>query len=169
MPDDNPSVPTGTDDELLAWLGRVAAEADPVPEPVRLAARAAIACRDLDGELAVLLADSTADPDRDADGAFEPVRGALDGQATRSRMVSFEGGGVRVDLELSRYGERLDLVGQLIGAAGGGTLEYLDGEPHALDPDDLGRFLISGVAPGILRVRCVSTAGVPVSTSWIAT
>lgn len=47
------------DDALVADLRRVLSASDPVPEPVKLAARVAIEWRTLDAELAALVHDST--------------------------------------------------------------------------------------------------------------
>ncbi|MEN3309817.1 MAG: hypothetical protein V7603_6019 [Micromonosporaceae bacterium] len=157
-----------TDDELVDRLSRIAAEADPVPQTVRLAARAAFSTRDLDGELAALVGDSAMDAESGL--AFEPVRGGSGGPVAASRMLSFAGGGVQVDLEISRYGARVDVIGQFAGAEPGGcALEYVGREPRTLDLDDLGRFLVSGADPGTVRLRCTSAAGTPVVTSWITT
>jgi hypothetical protein len=155
-------MPDETDDQLVDRLSRIATEIDPLPETVRLAARAAFATRDLDRELAALVGDSAAEAG--AGLAFEPVRGT----AAAGRMLSFAGGGVRVDLEISRYGGRVDLIGQLAGAAPDACeLEYASGPPRPLDVDDLGRFLVTDTYPGTVRIRCRSTGGALVVTSWV--
>ena len=147
------------DDELVAGLRRLAAEVDPVPDEVRAAAHAAITTRNLDRELAVLVADSAADVDiGHPDSAFEQVRTGTAGSQSR-RLLSFAGGGAQVDLELSDHGDRLDLVGQFSGASTQGcVLEYASGGPLVLDVDDLGRFLVSGVRHGPVRARFRSAA-----------
>jgi hypothetical protein len=147
------------DDELLARLGGVVAEIDPVPAEVRRAARAAFGTRDLDGELAALVADSAHD-------GFEAVRA---GDLFGPRLLSFACDGVQVDLEVSRAGDQVDLTGQVTGAAGHGCrLEYPRGATVELDLDSIGRFLVSGVPGGPIRLRCYSAGGVPVLTSWVA-
>jgi hypothetical protein len=148
-----------TDDELQARLARVVAEIDAVPEEVRQAARAAFGTRDLDGELAVLVADSAHD-------GFEAVRA---GDVLGPRLLSFACGEVQVDLEVSRTGDQLDLTGQVTGAAEHGCrLEYPRGATLELDLDSIGRFLVSGIPAGPIRLRCYSAAGAPVLTSWVA-
>lgn len=152
------------DDRDIAHLRQLANEADPVPETVYEAAKAAFTTRDLDGELAALVADSAA---TEATLAFEAVRTGPT-QPAETRLVSFRGGGVQVELEISEQADRLCVTGQISGAlAQGSVLERADARVHDLDVDDLGRFLISGVAPGAARVRCRSSAGIRVLTSWV--
>jgi hypothetical protein len=158
------------DSALIAWLRRVAAEADPVPGGVYLAAAAAIDSRDLDAELADLLGDSAMDADsRDAgELAFEVVRRGPGTSAASTRMLAFAGGAVRIDMEITEHGGGVDLVGQFTGTTGEGcVLEYSDGHRLVLELDDLGRFLLSGVDRGTLRVRCLSARGIRMVTSWV--
>lgn len=146
------------DEALLVQLRRIVAEADPPPEAVRAAALAALTTRNLDGELAQLVGDSAV-----AD-AFEPVRAGPAG----SRLLSFVGGGVQVDLEISPHGGQVALMGQLTGAADTGcTLERV-GSAEVVRVDTLGRFLAGPVDRGPIRLRCRSTAGEPVLTAWVA-
>ncbi len=166
--------------ELVAELRRIATEIDSVPDDVLAAARAAITTRNLDGELAVLVADSTADSAADSGAdddpgsesaplplAFEPVRTET-AEMQSSRMLSFASSGVQVDLEVSRNGDRLDLIGQLTGASTEGcVLELATGEPYPIDVDNLGRFVVTGVRRGPLRLRCRSVAGDQVITAWV--
>jgi hypothetical protein len=160
------------DIELVAELRRVATEIDSVPDQVLAAARAAIITRDLDGELAVLVADSAADDGSESDVtslplAFEPVRTET-AEYQGSRMLSFASSGVQVDLEVSERGDRLDLIGQLTGASAEGcVLELATGEQYPIDVDGLGRFLVSGVQRGPIRARCRSVAGGQVITAWV--
>jgi hypothetical protein len=164
------------DDELVDVLRRLAAEADPVPEDVGAAARAAIKTRDLDRELALLIADS-AEPreahvgsaaetaDLEGQRAYEPVRA---GGGESRRLLTFAGGDVQVDLEVSDHGDRLDLIGQFTGASTEGcALEYAGGSQRALEVDGLGRFLATGVERGPVRARFRSAAGAPMTTAWV--
>jgi hypothetical protein len=150
--------------EDLDNLRRIVGEVDPVPVEVFAAARAAITTRELDGELAALVADSAAvEPELH----FDPVRRASM-EAADTRLLSFDGGGVRVELEVSRQGDQFTVVGQLTGASHHGcVLEQADGRVHDLDLDNLERFLITGVASGPARLRCRSASGSRVSTHWV--
>jgi hypothetical protein len=107
----------------------------------------------------VLVADSALDD-------FESVRA---GDVPGGRLLSFAGAGIQVDLEVSGTREQVDLIGQVTGdAVHGAVLEYPHGRSVALDLDSIGRFLVSGLPGGPVRLRCNSAGGVPVSTSWVA-
>jgi hypothetical protein len=163
--DHGPSYRELSDDELVGALRRVAAEADPVPDDVVAAARAALGTRDLDAELAVLIADS-ASASGTAEPAFEPVRTGADA-VPDSRLLTFRGGGIELDVEVSGQGPVVDLVGQLTGgSAGECVLEHAGGR-YPLDPDPLGRFLVTGVRRGPARVRCRAAGGALVLTAWV--
>jgi len=152
-------------DRLEDDLRRIVAEIDPVPEDVRAAARAAFTTRNLDHELAVLLADSAA-ADGDADPVFEPVR--TDPSAQRRRLLTFGRGDVQVDVEVSVQGNLADIVGQFSGVATHGcVLEYADGQQRPIDLDPLGRFLVAGVPRGTVRARFRSAGGAPMTTAWV--
>ena len=153
------------DDALLARLRTIAAETDAVPDAVIAAARAAIETRNLDNELAALIADSAATT---PDQTFEAVRGGLPGSVAE-RLLSFEGGGVQVELEVARRGDGLTLIGQVIGVVPGEcVLERGTGRDQTVDLDELGRFLAEGVPAGPARLRCRSSTGRTVVTAWVS-
>jgi hypothetical protein len=161
--------------ELLAALGR----AEPAPAAVLEAGRAALAVRDLDAELALLVWDS------ELHAPAVTVRGAVTDQL---RAMTFEGDGdFTVELEAEATGPvTYTLLGQLqprppapgtgeapatSAAPAGGlglsvVLERAGGEPVPLDVDDLGRFLAQQVGAGRLRLRIRRTADRDVLTSW---
>jgi hypothetical protein len=152
------------DNADLDNLRRIVRDVDPVPDEVFAAARAAIITRELDAELAALVADSAAMED---ELRFDPVRTAST-EAADTRLLSFDGGGVRIELEVSGQADQLMVVGQVIGAADRGcVLEQADGRVHEVELDSLGRFLITGVTPGPARLRCRSASGGRVSTHWV--
>ena len=147
------------DDALLAWLKRVAAEADPMPGDITAAAHEAIGLYDLDGQLAELIADSA---------GSTPEYDAVRRTETADRLLSFEGGGVRVELEIVPDDAELTVIGQVLGASPEGCeLEYGDGRREPLPLDDLGRFLVDRRRSGPVRIRCRSVDGSPVITSWV--
>ena len=153
------------DDALIAELRRIAADADGTPSVVTAAAQAAIIARDLDGELAVLVGDSLA---ADApDLAYEAVRG--DGDAGQGDwMLSFTGRGVHVDIEVGDDCGAVRLVGQVAGAEITECyLEFADGERRRLDVDVIGRFIVAGARHGPVRLKCRSTDGTQVTTTWV--
>jgi len=152
------------DNADLDNLRRIVRDVDPVPDEVFAAARAAIITRELDAELAALVADSAAMED---ELRFDPVRTAST-EAADTRLLSFDGGGVQVELEVSGQADQLMVVGQVIGAADRGcVLEQADGRVHDVELDSLGRFLITGVTSGPARLRCRSASGGRVSTHWV--
>ena len=148
----------------LVNLRRIVRDIDPVPDEVFAAARAAIITRNLDAELAVLIADSAALED---ELRFDPVRTASI-EAADTRLLSFDGGGVRVELEVSGPADQLTVVGQLVGAADRGCiLEQSNGRLYDVELDSLGRFVLTGVTSGPARLQCRSAAGGRVRTPWI--
>jgi hypothetical protein len=156
-----PEADADADDEaLLDELRGALSASDPVPAAVREAARAAIIMGRLDGELALLVADS-AQP-----VGFDAVRADEDGPEAH-RFLSFAGAGVQVDLEVTGRGPRADVVGQLTGAAGPDcVVESVDGA-RRLELDELGRFVAGAVPRGPVRLRCASGAGLSVVTAWV--
>ena len=152
------------DNADLDNLRRIVRDVDPVPDEVFTAARAAIITRELDAELAALVADSTAMED---ELRFDPVRTAST-ETADTRLLSFDGGGVRVELEVSGQADQLTVVGQLLGAADRDcVLEQADGHVLHVELDSLGRFLITGVTSGPARLRYRSESGGRVSTPWV--
>jgi hypothetical protein len=147
-------------EDLLDDLSRIARAVDPVPDAVLAAARDAFLSRDLDRELAVLIADS-----RTAGSAFEPVR--ADPEPQGRWLLSFEGGGIQVDMELAEDRGRLRLIGQISGDSGQDHFLESAGGRQRLEVDPIGRFLINDVAHGPMRLRCQSSCGLPVTTVWV--
>lgn len=149
------------DDALMAELRRIAAEVDPVPQSVIEAAHAAIATRHLDHELAELVADSA---DAESGLLFEAVRGP---GVAESRLLTFDGGGVQVDVDLAPAGGGLRLIGQFTGPVTECAVERGDGGALELAVDELGRFVADDVPPGPMRLRYRSEIGQMVRTAWL--
>lgn len=145
-----------TDDELLAELTRVRAVADPPPDHVVEAARAALSTRRWDEELAELVADSAVD-----DG-LALVR---DGDAPR--LVSFALGAVSVDLQIERDSDGLTVRGLVTGTGDQVAVEDRD-RAHPATLNAGGWFTVTGVRPGPVRVRWRASSGAAVRTAWIA-
>src|SRR5215472_18630087 len=91
------------DEELTEELRRLAARLDPVPPELLRGAAAAFAWRDIDAELAELVFDSLID---NSEAAL--VRGSPD-----QRLVSFAGGGLTIDVEVSGTGAARTVMGQI--------------------------------------------------------
>jgi hypothetical protein len=154
QPEEVPVSPA--DRALLAELGRISAQADPVPPHVLAAARAAYALRDLDAELAQLVEDSS-------------LAGVRSG-GTATRLLTFEAGDTELEVQVSYASGRATLLGQLVPAGEPGAQVRLatsaGGEGTAVEVDDLGGFRFDDLAPGLVRVR-VDRPGVGgVRTAW---
>jgi hypothetical protein len=144
-----------TDDELLAGLRAAASEADPVPEHVLAAARAAHVWAAVEGELLELRFDSLLDSGQ---------------TATRSggggRVLRFAAPGATAELHVAGTGA-VAVVGQLDPAAAGEVeLRHAGGAARA-PVDDLGRFTLDGIPPGPATLRWEAPDGRPVRTAWI--
>ena len=152
------------DEAILADLRRIAATVDGPPDCVLAAARATYLTRDLDGELALLVADSrTAD---DA-GPYAPVRADVDQDAQGHWMLSFEGGGVQVDMEVEERHGQVRLIGQFAGASGEEYILESGGRQRRIEVDTIGRFIVDDVEHGPIRLRCHAADGAPITTVWV--
>ena len=159
MDHDNHSPAHQRDDAIVTALRRIAGTVDGPPPDVLEAARAAFLTRDLDAEIAGLIADS-----RTA-AAFEAARGDEPGQG--QWLLSFEGGGIHIDLEIEDGERRVRLLGQLSGAPVDDCELDADGRSVRVEVDSLGRFIVPGLAPGPIRLRCRLTDGRRITTAWV--
>ncbi|MER5717821.1 hypothetical protein [Streptomyces sp. NPDC002132] len=151
MNDDH--VPSGADDDsgLEEELREAVAVLDPVPAELRRIAFEAFALRDLDARIAELTFDSLVDA--------VPVRGAVDAP----RMLTFDTGGLTVDVEVTAHG----LMGQLLPPQPA-AIEILEG-PRAgavLTADAMGRFTADAPPAGPFALR-LRTGGEVVVTEWL--
>lgn len=146
------------DDELIQRLRMLAAQADPVPELVTEAARAAFLMRRIDAELAELVLDSA------VDAGPVLVRGAEDDSV---RMLSFETPTLSIEVQVTEVDGLRSLLGQVSGAAGTLDVETVSGR-STVPIDALGRFSVSGVPTGTVRLHLVAEDGTPVTTSWVS-
>ncbi|MCX4766638.1 hypothetical protein OG562_37825 [Streptomyces sp. NBC_01275] len=132
-------------------LRLAAAILDPVPAELRQIAVEAYALHDLDARIAELTFDSLLDA--------IPVRGAED----PPRMLTFDTGGLTVDIEVSAQG----LMGQLLPPQSA-SIEILHGPRAgaALTADDMGRFACDAPPAGPFALR-LRTGGDVVVTEWL--
>lgn len=146
-------------ESLLRDLAAVLRQSDPVPRSVVADARAAL--RTLDDELTRL-----ARPDGDPSEPVEPVGGAAR-RGQEVRLVSFEIGGVGLELEIVRRGRAVRVVGQVAASAARSALvEHAAGSTE-LRLDESGRFLLDGLLAGLLRVRCLTVDGATAATTMV--
>jgi len=142
-----------SDDELLDALGALLRRADPTPEAVRLAATASLAWRDPDAALAVLVA--------------EHEQATVRGPAPR--LFTFEVGEMSIDLEVTSDARRVRLVGQLVPTGPAMvTVQHPDGTSQ-VPADELGRFVVTDVAGGLMRICCTPYGATRLCTEWFQT
>lgn len=151
--------PPDTDWPKLAHdLREVYDAIDPVPPGVLAVAYGALAWRNVDADLAALVADS-ADTD-------SPLAGVRDGGG--ARLVTFEADGVVIEVEVADTGEARRLIGQVIPAGTRGIVVETPENAVTVDVDQLGRFSATGVGRGPVRLTCqLPDRDRHVVTSWI--
>jgi hypothetical protein len=143
-------------DPLLTALRNVVANADPVPPSVVEAARAAYVWRTIDAELAELTADSAM--------ATSGVR-----SSSAPRLLTFEGAGVEVEVEVAETGSTRRLSAQLVPVGPAHVTVRWSGGTKETTADEFGRFAVEGVPAGSVSL-IVERVGVehPIVTSWIS-
>lgn len=146
--------PWGDDDAILAELRAALSEVPPVPAEFTATARASLTWRTVDAEL--LLAELAFDSSSQA---------AL---ATRSgddaaRMLIFDGGGYRVEAQVSADG----IAGQVTPVDGGMvSCQTAAGNFDEAAIDETGCFLLQCPSSGPVRLHVVA-ADHEIATSWI--
>jgi hypothetical protein len=154
---------TVVDDELEAELRRAADRFDPVPAHFRSFALDAFGLRTLEAELAELVYDSlVADDSGHVRGGEQP------------RLLTFETGELRIEVEVIGPDSRRRLVGQLLPPTPARIEIRGTGSTTTTDADDLGRFAadVPGPGPASLRIT-ISDSGtgagpVTVVTDWLS-
>ncbi len=143
------------DDALLAELRALAVEHDPVPPEAVAAARSALAWRTMDAELAELVADSSVDS-----GDLALVRGA-----DTPTLLTFESGGLTMEVEVEAQGGARRIMGQLLPATSGEVTVHHRAGTTTVPADERGRFRADGIAAGPVRLRCAAGT-LLVATDW---
>jgi hypothetical protein len=151
-------MPDEPDDQLTDELRRLASRLDPVPPELLDAAAGAFAWRDIDAELAELVFDSLFDTDE-----ATLVRGAPE-----RRLVSFTGGGLTIDVEVTSAGPQRTVMGQIVPPQRGVVDIRRRQETVSIEADELGRFRSGPLPPGPLSLRLRPAGGAPVVTDWLA-
>jgi hypothetical protein len=149
---------TVDDNALLRMLQEAIDEADPTPEHVIDAARAAFVMRRLDAELAELVRDSL-----DENAGLIAVRGEGD-----VRLISFETGVVAVELQVTQRGPVRDLVAQVSGTDVAVAEVETPGRRHDTALAE-GVVTADGVPAGLLRLHVRTLDGRELVTSWVRT
>jgi hypothetical protein len=145
-------------DELAAAVTRLFLAAEPLPPPLLAAASASLSWRDPDAALAELVLDSA------VDGAASGVRSSVDDPAGEPRLLSFALADLVIDVELTADGQRVALIGQ-VSRPEPATIEVRHpGGTRSDQTDQLGRFRMSDLPPGPLRVTWTPANGSAVAT-----
>lgn len=141
---------------LLGELRNVVEQADPIPDHVVAAAKAAFIWRTIDAELAELAADST-----------------LSTTATRAadaaRLLTFQANAVEIEVEVAATGATRRLTGQLVPpSAAAVSVRWAAGSLEA-QADELGRFTVEAVPAGTVSIAITRPGDLrPVVTSWVS-
>ena len=145
-------------EDFLAELRVAGLVVDPVPERVTFAAKASLAWRTIDAELAELTYDSALDPDR-----LTLVRGAA-----AARILTISAADLTLDIEVEETGRDLRLIGELAPAQ-----HAVVGVRHAegtteVETDEDGRFRIGPIPAGPIALSLrLAAGGMTVQTEWI--
>ena len=147
------------DDELLARLAATLRGAHEPPAGVAELARLSYGLRDLDAQLAELVADSAVDSTAGVRASTGPAR-----------LLTFAADEAELELQVAPAGEGWAVVGQLVppGSA------VVRAEPATAaasavtaDADDLGRFALDLPAGGSWRLVCTRGESTVVVTAWV--
>jgi hypothetical protein len=141
---------------LLRELRDVVDRADPIPGHVLAAAKAAFLWRTIDAELAELVNDSS-------------VAGAAVRATDAARLLTFEGPGLEVEVEIAETGPTRRLTGQLVPASLARVTVRWTGGSADVDADEVGRFTAEGVPATSVRLEVYrSDDSRPIVTSWVS-
>lgn len=156
----NPDQPERTAQELLTELRELLDRADPVPAAVVSAARDSFGWRDLDAQLARLVAEHT------------PAGAGVRGEP--SRLLTYQAGDRILELEVSQAGQRLRIIGQLVPPQPARVRAQQPAGQVEVPADRLGRFAFPDLPPGPTRFAYqplspdgTAPAGTETQTEWV--
>lgn len=145
------------DDMILRLIGDYYESVDPVPPELTLGARAALAMRDFEAELAELTFDSA-----------QTTVETLGVRTTAAvRMLSFGIGDRSVELEVTDADDGVVLTGQIDPATAATVTVQQPGHAVAVAADTLGTFRVEGLSTGPLSLRVEFEGLPPLRTSWV--
>ncbi|GAA0707622.1 hypothetical protein Drose_28610 [Dactylosporangium roseum] len=146
------------EEEVLSSLREFASRHDPVPPAVLAAARASLAWRNPDAALAELIRDSAA-------SRLIAVRGG------GPRLLTFLGGSLTIDVQVTTGSSgTVEVVGELAPALPARVVVESPGGTYETAADPQGRFKITGLTSGPVRLRCEPQdegGFAPVRTEWV--
>src|SRR5215472_5029725 len=88
--------------------------------------------------------------------------------APERRLVSFTGGGLTIDVEVTSAGPERTVMGQIVPPQRGVVDIRRRQETVSIEADELGRFRSGPLPPGPLSLRLRPAGGAPVVTDWLA-
>lgn len=144
--------PAMDDDALLAEVRAAVTAADPVPERVLAAGEAAIACRVPAAVPADLVADS---------------RPATAGLRGGSRLLTFDGAGLAVEIEVTGDGRDRELTGRLFPPVPAQVRVRHPGGELRARADRTGHFVVPGVPAGLTSLVFRLPDATSIVTSWV--
>jgi len=145
------------DETLMAHIRDMFDRVDAVPAWLVDAAKLTFGLRDVDVELAALVADS------DVDEPLLAVRSA----AVAARLLTFDGEDLTIELEMHPAGEGPAIVGQLVPPGPAQVdVDQVDGG-ETVQADDLGRFSVATLRTGPCRLVCRRPGRRPTATPWL--
>jgi hypothetical protein len=153
--------PTGSDGELMAEVRAALTAFEPVPEHVLAAARAAIASYEPGATPADLIADSHATTGA-AIGAAAAMR--LRGA---SRLLTFEGADLAVEIEVTGAGRDREIVGRLSPPAPAHVRVRHPGGELTARADRTGHFIVPRVPAGLMSLVFRLPDATSIVTSWV--
>ncbi|WP_341716384.1 hypothetical protein QQG74_20495 [Micromonospora sp. FIMYZ51] len=158
----------GADDRLLVPLGELIRAEDAPPAAAVELAKQSFGLRQVDTELAALVADSA------VDAVGTAVRAGAG--ETLPRLLTFEfegpsgtGAPQAVEVEVSGSGRYRRLLGQLH-PPGAARIEVRQPEGDAarqVDADDQGRFVVAAVGVGLMRLTWHRPGRNAITTAWV--
>ena len=147
------------DDELLARLAATLRGAQQPPADVAELARASFGLRDLDAQLAELVADSAVD-----------VPAGVRSSPEAPRLLTFAAADAEVELQVVRAEDGWTVLGQVVppGPALVRAEPAAPGEAVVVaDADQLGRFAFDLPSGGSWRLVCTRDGRTLVATAWV--
>ena len=145
------------DETLMAHIRDMFDRVDAVPAWLVDAAKLSFGLRDVDVELAALVADS------DVDEPLLAVRSA----GVAARVLTFDGDDLTIELEMHPAGEGPAIIGQLFPPGPARVDVHQVGGGETVQADDLGRFSVAALGGGPCRLVCRRAGRRPTATPWL--